>query len=148
MERLDFFPISQLISFAFKSVCFHFLVMCVFQFSLRSNLSVILWMYIYLHVKSPLFVSDFNKTWIFSSDFRKPLKYQISWKFVQGAPICSMQTDRHTDGFVELAIVTMAAFQRNPFQKRLKMEVDTDGCHLFNTIIFFKEFISRIQGCH
>ena len=29
--RLDFLPISQLISFAFKSVCFRFLAMCSFS---------------------------------------------------------------------------------------------------------------------
>jgi hypothetical protein len=34
------------------------------------------------HVKYLLFLSDFNETWIFLTDFRKILKYQISWKSI------------------------------------------------------------------
>jgi len=34
-------------------------------------------MYICVHVKYTLFLSDFNETWIYSTEFWKILKYQI-----------------------------------------------------------------------
>ena len=46
-----------------------------------------------LHVQYFLCLSDFNATWIFSTTFRKILKYQISWKSVQWEP---MRTDGQT----------------------------------------------------
>jgi len=52
-------------------------------------------MYTGLHVKYPLFIPDFNQTWIFLTDFQKTIKYQMSSISVQWAPGCSMHTDRH-----------------------------------------------------
>ena len=51
-----------------------------------------------LHVKYLLFLSDFNQTWIFSTDLKKKLRHQISWISVQWEPICSVRMDRQTDG--------------------------------------------------
>jgi hypothetical protein len=53
--------------------------------------------YIRLQVKYPLFLSDFDHTWIFSAGFRKNTQYQIPWKSVQWKPSCSMREDRHNE---------------------------------------------------
>ena len=50
-----------------------------------------------LHVKYPLFWSDFNVTWIFSIDFLKILIYKFSWKSVKWELSCSMWMDGWTD---------------------------------------------------
>jgi hypothetical protein len=54
-------------------------------------------MYIGLHVKHQLFLSDFNEICCFLTDFRKVLKYKISWKSFQCEQSCSMQTNRWAD---------------------------------------------------
>jgi hypothetical protein len=57
-------------------------------------------MYIGLHVTHPLFLSDFDESQIFSTDFRIVLRYQISSKSFQvGAEL--FRTDRRKDGYDE-----------------------------------------------
>jgi hypothetical protein len=76
-------------------------------------MSEIWWkMYIGLHVKYPLFLSDFSETRIFGADFGKILKYQISWKPVQRKPSCSMRTDRRTN--MKKLIVAFRNFANAP----------------------------------
>ena len=56
-------------------------------------------MQICLNVKCPVFLGEFNGTWIFSVDFGKTYRCENSWKFFQCEASSSMRTDgqRETD---------------------------------------------------
>jgi hypothetical protein len=79
-------------------------IKCAFWFSLQLSTKTCLLLrsterdVINVHsssIKYPLFLSDFNESWIFSRDFRKILIYQISWKPVLWESRFSIWTDRH-----------------------------------------------------
>jgi len=72
--------------------------LCLKHFSFQEEFSeILLKMYIGLREKCPLFLSEFKGNWIFSTDVRKILKYQNSWKSNQWGSSCSMRTDRHEE---------------------------------------------------
>jgi len=56
-------------------------------------------MYTGLHVNSPLFLSDFNRTRILWTDFREILTYNSPWKSVQWGQSCSTRKDGQTEGY-------------------------------------------------
>jgi hypothetical protein len=74
--------------FSIKPLSVTFLILRNFEWHIIIN------MYIGLHVKYPLFLSDYTESLIFSTDFRKIFKYHISWKSVYLESTSSMRTDR------------------------------------------------------
>ena len=62
--------------------------------------------------KVPAILQDFNETLIFSTDFRKILRYQISQISVQWEPSCTTRTDGLTD--VAKLIVVLCSFANPP----------------------------------
>ena len=78
-------------------------------------------MYMGLHVKCPLFFSDFNENWIFPTDFWKIHKYKILWKFVQWEARCSMRTDRHKHRQTDMTkiVVALRSSAKGPNNKHI-----------------------------
>jgi len=87
-------------SYGTQNVCFDFLYnVCLKSFSFYESWSEI-WLKTCtsLHAKYPLFLSYFDETLTFSTDFRKIIKHQISWKPIQWEPNSSMRTDGEREG--------------------------------------------------
>ena len=98
--------ISQTGRFAEKKVTEHKNYVLIFSTALARNIShsrknseecYQKCTYVSLHVKCQLFLSHFNHTAVSLTDFRKILKYQISWKSDEWERNCSMRTDRRMD---------------------------------------------------
>jgi len=101
-------------------------------------------MYIGIHVKCPLFLSDFNETWIFAKDFRKIIKYQISCKAVQWEPSCSIRTA------ITRLIVAFRNFAKAP-KKLLNAVVAGNPscmCHDTNTQPEYSQFHPTLIIAH
>jgi hypothetical protein len=66
-----------------------------------------------IQVKYLLFVTDFNETWIFSTDFRKQLKHQVLSKSVQWEQ--SFRAGGRTDGRTDMKLtVAFRSFSNAP----------------------------------
>ena len=85
-------------------------------------------MYVGLHIKYPLFLSDFNKTLIFSTDFRKLLKYQNP---SSGNRVPCGWTDRQTeDGKTDMTKLTVAFCNFANAPKNVSISANNRPIHL------------------
>ena len=97
-------------------------------------------MYIDLHVNCPLFSSDFNETWIFSSRWRKGTKYKSSWKSVQWKPSCYLRSERTK------LIVAFHDFAESPKKQNYVGEWKWDECRPFDIKLLI--LLGKISGHH
>jgi len=80
------------------ALIFSTIFVCTIFHSKKNWSEIVLYMYIGLFAKYLLFLSHIHETRIFGTDFRKILRYQISWKSDQWKRNCSLSTDRRTKG--------------------------------------------------
>jgi len=96
-----------------------------------------------LHLNYPFFLSDFNETWMFSINFRKIFKYQISWNLVQlGAKFfyADGRTDGLRDGYDEAVHNFMNAPEISSRYWHLKL-----SCTLHDSKNCIKFYLISIQ---
>ena len=84
-------------SYLIQNVCFDFFYKFVWNTSHSKKNWATYKKCIGFHVKYLFFLSDFNESRIFSTDFRKIFKHQLLWKSVHWEPDCSTRIDRRTD---------------------------------------------------
>jgi hypothetical protein len=97
--------------------------------------------YIGLRVKYPLFLSEFNDTWHFSTDFREIFKYQISLKSIQWGPSCSMWTDGRAGGQTDMKKLTV---DFSILRTRIKINSFSSLTH-FSSNILSSSFAVSVQ---
>jgi hypothetical protein len=86
------------------------------------------------------FLSEFNETWIFSTDFWKwSLKDQVLLKTVQGQPRCSMRTDTQKRTDMTKLIVAFCNFANAPENKCL--------CLFITAFCFYSPFGICVEKC-
>ena len=88
----------------------------------RNERDMIKYIYIYIYYSSckvPFILILFKETLVFSTDFRKILKYHISWKSIMWKPSCSVGMEGQSDGKTWRSQQSLFAILR----KRLKRTV-------------------------
>jgi hypothetical protein len=94
-----------------------------------------------LHVKYPLFLSDFNATRNFSTDFRKILKYEISRKPIQLEPSCS----KRIDGHMMKLIIAFRSFAKAPNNSTSQRSCSSTNYSPYQHKVLFHKFIKRAR---
>jgi hypothetical protein len=95
--------------------------------------------------KVPLFLSDFSKSFIFSTDFvKKSSKYKILWKSVLWGPSCSMRTDKRRD--MAKLIVDFRNFANVPKNWQYVGNGRTTGINRFYVNIKIHQSYVILQG--
>ena len=106
-----------------QNVCFDFLYKFVSNiFHSKKKWARYDQIYIYIYYSSckvPFILILFKETLVFSTDFRKILKYHISWKSIMWKPSCSVGMEGQSDGKTWRSQQSLFAILR----KRLKRTV-------------------------